>query len=251
MKAQVNAPIEVFNNILKSLSDTIRGDSDTPMDINLVAKDDNSLQVYVRHFNVIQVMHELDDQGSLDIDVEESGNMIFSSQTLYSLIRKVDSEHVTLKFDRDTFRIRVGDDWFSTPTEFKLRVFQESEWSPPIEPENFKEVRKMKVDPLRQKLNMMSSIAPEVNFKIQSGEFWISVEDAVQGQGRVMKDLSDECEIDGLDYSYEIDPIETFLKNVRTDRVDVKMTNSGGVMLNSDSSTHTSYLLLAHRIEDN
>jgi hypothetical protein len=247
MIANVRAPRQVFNQTLNSISDVISGeDVDRPLDLNLVARPD-VIEVYVRQFNALQVMHKLTNGGDVEINVENENEFVFSSETLASIIKRTKSQNINLRFDHDGFHVEVQDGWFTTPTKFDLPMYKESEFSEPIRPTSFEKVGVLNPEALRDNLRMMEPISPDVVFQIEPDELWITVSDQVQGDGEVMQEINSGSELVGLEFRYEIEAIEQFLKNLEEDEVLMKMNSTGSLLLSTQSEGYISQLLISPR----
>jgi hypothetical protein len=247
MIADVKAPKSVFNQVLNSISAVITGDEDQPQDLNLVAKE-GVVEIYVRQHSV-QVMHKLTTGGDVEISVENEREFVFSSRTLSSIISRTPSDTVDLSFGYERFEVKVGDSWFTTPTKFELPLYRESEFSEAIRPEGYHKVTHLDTEALRSTLRMMENISPDVVFRITDEEFWITVSDQVQGEGEVMKELDDDVSLSGVEFRYEITAINDFLKNLEAEKVLMKMSETGSLMITTQHKGYVSQLLIAPRIE--
>jgi hypothetical protein len=248
MKVQIDAPKDTYIECMKSISDVISGEgNDIPLELNLIANSDNEVLLYVRRFNNLQILHRLVPSEGISINVVKEDGFVFSSQVLASLVRKASADRLTLTFREHKFSVKAGDKNFSRPLAFDLRLYQQSEFQEPMDLREFYEIATINRQSVIDGLRMMKEISPEVSFVTEDGELHIHVQDAVQGEGKMVVDLDDDSSIQ-VDRSFEIRPIVAFLKNLRSSETKVKFSEEGHLMLSSCSESMESQLVLSHRL---
>lgn len=247
MTLEIQMDGSAWDEILSSLHKVASGEEDIPMDVNIVATSDNKVQIYVRNYQNLQVLHELVDTGIVSVNASESTRLVFDSEILRSVIQQAKSRKISLQFDEHTFDVEVGEQSFSTPTTLELRLVHASQFQDSISIEESKRVGSLKRKALLDNLNIFESIAKVVNFKVENGTFEISVSDKVQGKGNVEADVSEDCEIEFAEGKYKIRPLKDFLTQMQSEYVDIKMTELATLEIRSSSTGRTSELLLAPR----
>ncbi|MUV87831.1 hypothetical protein GJ631_15040 [Natronomonas sp. CBA1123] len=247
MTTKIEAPCDIIENIIKSLYDTVRGDDDIPMDINLVCHPEDYVEIYVRSMNSLQVLHTIYDGDHTTVDVDNRRELVFTSETFYKLINNADNDFVEIEFEFDDFIVSLSDSWFSTPSEFTLPLFHESEFQQQVSVNDSFRIGTIEVNAFQRQLKMMESIAPVVAMRVEDGEFWLSVSDRVVGAGEVMKDLDGLDDTKEFEYKFNINPITTFLSGISSTNVELSIHESGGLTIESTSHDVTSELMLANR----
>lgn len=250
MTVKIQAPKAVLQESIRTISSVIQGDDeDMPMDLNMVADPDNGIELYVRKFNNLQVLHKITSGDNIDIDVERRKEFVFSSEILESLIQNSDSARVNLEFDSNDFTLYVDDGWFSEPAEFKLPLFQDSEFEDSIELEEYHYVTSVKCSQLRSTLRMMSTISPVFEVSLSDNIMQMTVHDAVQGEGEITKRIDPVEEISSINSKFEVRPVETFLKRMSSDKeVDIQLSTNENMMIQSELENWTSQLVLSNKI---
>lgn len=250
MTVKIQTPKAVLQESIRTISSVIQGDDDDmPMDLNMVADPDDGIELYVRKFNNLQVLHKITSGDSIDIDVDCRKEFVFSSETLESLIQNSDSAKVNLEFDRDDFTLYVDEGWFSEPAEFELPLFQDSEFEDPIELEEFHHITSVECSQLRSTLRMMSTISPVFEVSLNNDTMQMTVHDAVQGEGEITKDIDSVEDIPDISTKFEVRPVETFLKRMSSDKeVDIQLSTSKNMMIQSELENWTSQLVLSNKI---
>ncbi|ELY95154.1 hypothetical protein C483_02281 [Natrialba hulunbeirensis JCM 10989] len=250
MIAKIQIKRDNLIKILDSLHEVSQAADDQPIDIHLLANEDNSIKIYARHISSIQVLHELrDDNSDIDIEVAENARFSFGSQTLRSLIKGADVDRVELRFDRDQFEIEIMESWFATPTTFTLFLISESEFQEARSLHSSKEIGSLERPPLRKNLNMMGKISNVVELQHDDGELWISVSDMVDGKGEVMENIYSD-DLQDFEYRYAIDPVHSFLKEMNSHEIDLSIGNEGVLKLESKRSGITSHMIIAPRVKE-
>jgi hypothetical protein len=252
MIASLEIDREELRSILDGLGKTISIQDDAFEDFNLVAlKDANQLKIFVRHFDFLQVVHTLHDSENISIDVKKDTEMVFNSDVITSLIQQSKSEKLNFRFYDDKFAIETRDSWFSTPTTFTLNLFQESQFQPITNPSGFDLINSFDRSELIENLDMMGTVSKVVKLKLTGSEFWISVSDAVHGQGKVMKSVDrNGIKLQDFEHKYRIDTIQTYLKSIDTDMVDISVNQEGVLKIEAEKSGHTSEFLIACRMDE-
>lgn len=252
MIASLEIQRDELKNTLNGLRKTTSIDDDSIEDFNLIAlSHPNQLKIFVRHFNLLQVVHTLSASETISLNVEEDKEMVFNSDVMTSLIHKSKSDKLNLRFREDKFSIETRDSWFSTPTTFTLNMFHESQFQSILVPDEFSQIASVNREELIENLDMMSAVSKVVKLKLIEDEFWISVSDAVHGQGEVMKNVdSSDIMIGNFEQTYRIDAIQTFLKSAETDMVDIEVNEGGVLRMKTEKPGHTAELTLANRIKD-
>lgn len=251
MIAKLEIERNELKNTLNGLSNTTRFQEDSVEDFNLISlSHPNQLKIFVRHFNLFQVVHTLSDSGRISVDVQKDKEMVFNSDMITSLIQKSKSDELNLRFYEDKFAVETRDSWFSTPTTFTLNMFHESQFQSIAVPEGFNQISSIDREELIENLGMMSTVSKVVKLKLTSDEFWVSVSDAVHGQGEVMKSVDpSKINLDEFEHRYRIDIIQTFLKSVNTDMVDIEINKEGVLKVKAEEPGHTAELTLARRLD--
>jgi len=249
MIAKLEISQSKIRDILDGLHNIVNLDEDYQEDFNLVSlRQTGQLKIYIRYFNLLQVVHTLEevDDPTIDLDVNSDSEMVFSSDTLTKLIKESDSDRLNLRFSEERFSVETRDSWFSTPTTFTLNMFNESEFQALQSVSGFEKIASIKRGELLKNLDMMSIVSNIVQFRLNNGEFWIAVNDAVNGEGSVMKEVPDP-QLDNFIYHYRIDTLSNFLKSVDTDEIDVYLTDTGTLKLEADNQGHIAELMIAPR----
>lgn len=250
MTVKIEAPKIVLQESIRTISSVIRGDDeDMPMDLNLTAAPDGDVELYVRKFNNLQVLHRISSGNGIELNIDHHEEFVFSSQILESLIQSSDSERMDLEFGVNEFKVFMDNEWFSEPAEFKLPLFQDSEFQNPIELEEFYQITSVECKQLRSTLNMMNTISPVFEVSLDSDSLEMSVQDAVQGQGEIIKDVDPVSELPDTSSEFEIRPVEAFLKHMSSDKmVNIQMSVNGNIMIQSELENWTSQLVLTKRV---
>lgn len=251
MIAKVEIDRDELRNTLNGLGDTTRFQDDSIEDFNLIAlSHPNKLKIFVRHFNLFQVVHTLSDSETISLDVKQDKEMVFNSEMITSLIQKSKSDKLNLRFYEDKFSVETRDSWFSTPTTFTLNMFHESQFRSIAVPTGFSPISSIDREELIENLDMMSTVSKVVKLKLAGDEFWISVSDAVHGQGNVMKSVDrSDINIEDFEHKYRIDIMQTFLKSVDTDMVDIEINEDGVMKVKAEAEGHIAELTLARRLD--
>lgn len=245
---RIDAKKEVYREAIKSIADVIRGEeSDIPLDLNLISNPSGEVMLYVRKFNNMQIKHRLKDSSEISIEADKERRFVFSSQLLESLINKADSERIQLNFRDTEFEVTVGNRHLTRPLSFDLYLFRDSEFQQPMNLQEFHKIATIDRETLRSGLNMMSEISPAVTLNSKDDQLEISVNDAVQGGGQMAVETHSACR-PMISRDFTIRPIVAFLKNLNSDDIVVKMSDNGHLMLESDSETITSQLVLSYRL---
>jgi len=252
MIAQIEIDRDEMNNILNGLERTVSIDDETFEDLNLVSlSESNSLKIYMRHFDLYQVVHTLSDSNQISIDVDEDIEMVFSPDVLTSLVRESNSDKIKIRLSEDQFSVEARESWFSTPTTFTLNLFHESQFQPITTVPGFEYITSINRKEMVENLKMMSTVSKVVQLKLVDAEFWISVSDAVHGSGKVMENIdSSQTEIDSFESKYRTDVIQTFLNSVDTELVDILLKDDGNLRIRAEKEGHEAELTLAPRIAD-
>jgi hypothetical protein len=240
-----------FRNALNGLHQTTNIEDESYEDFNLIALSEaNMLKFYVRHFHLFQVVHTLSDSGGISLDVTQDTEMAFNSEVLTSLIKKSPSERLKIRFFDDKFSVEARESWFSTPTTFTLNLFQEGEFQPIETVSDFETIASINREELVENLKMMSIVSNVVQFKLSNGELWISVTDAVHGEGKVMESVDQEkIRLSEFEERYRIDIIQSFLDSFNSDLVEVAMNEDNVLRMSADQQGHSAELTLAPRID--
>jgi hypothetical protein len=194
-------------------------------------------------------VHTLSDSDAVSLDVKQDKEMVFNSDVLTSLIKNSKSDRLKIRFYEDKFSVEARDSWFSTPTTFTLNLFQEDEFQSILSLSDFETLASIDRRELVENLEMMSIVSNVVQLKLADGEFWISVSDAVHGEGRVMEAVNrDKISLKDFEQKYRIDIIESFLGSFNTDFVEVQMNGNHVLRLTGEHGGHTAELTLAPRV---
>lgn len=250
MTLEISMDGSAWDEILSSLHKVANGEEEIPMDVNIVASPDDRVQIYVRKYQTLQVLHELIDTGLVSVTVSEPTEIVFNSEILRSVIQQAKTRDITLRFHEHTFSVEVEDMGFSTPTTLDLRLVQESQFQSPVSIDGAMMIGTVKRGPLLENLNMFETISKVASFSVEDGFLEISVSDKVQGSGTVKEDVSDECEIDSIEAEYRIRPLKDFLNQMEAEQVKIQMNPSATLKLRSSSAGRTSEMLLSKRIDD-
>ncbi|WP_415382957.1 hypothetical protein [Halosimplex sp. TS25] len=239
-----------LRNTLNGLQQSTEVEEESFEDFNLISMSNpNRLKLYVRHFELFQVVHTLSDSDAVSLDVKQDKEMVFNSDVLTSLIKNSKSERLNIRFYEDKFSVEARDSWFSTPTTFTLNLFQEDEFQSILSLSDFETLASIDRRELVENLEMMSIVSNVVQLKLTSDEFWISVSDAVHGEGKVMEAVNrDEISLNDFEQKYRIDIIESFLGSFNTDFVNVQMNENQVLRLTAEDGGHTAELTLAPRV---
>lgn len=250
MIAQLEIERSEMRSMLNGLHKTTKADDESFEDFNLIALENtNQLKIFVRHFNLFQIVHTITDSDPISVDVQKDTEMVFNSNIITKLIKKSQADRLNLRFSADEFSVETRDSWFSTPTTFTLNLFKESEFQPIANPSGFEVITSIDRSELVANLEMMSIVSNIVQFKITNNEFWISVSDAVHGDGRVMEQIDpDTINFDSFSQKYRIDILEEYLKSLDTDFVDVCANSEGVLRIKAEKPGHISELTLSPRI---
>lgn len=250
MIAELQISQSKIENILNGLRKTAGIEEGYSEDFNLVSLSHaNQLKIYVRYFNTVQVLHtiENDDSAGINLDVQSDSEMVFSSDTITKLIKKAGSERLSLKFDDRKFSVETQDSWFTTPTKFTLNMFHESEFQSPTAVSDLVRVTSVDREELIENLKMMAIVSNVVELRLTDSEFWISVSDAVNGEGEVMKKI-DDVELEEFEHQYRIETILNFLESVETKEVEVYENPDGILKIGAENPGHTADLMMGARI---
>lgn len=247
MVMKIGAEGSSWDEILSSLHKVARGDEDISMDVNVVAERTDEVQMYVRNYQNLQVIHKLQDNGSISLDISQPRKLVFNSEILRSIIQQAKDRYVDLSFSEHEFEVRVGEGAFMSPTTLDLRLVQESQFQSAISVDDLKMVGKVERDELLDTLRMFETVSKVVSLDLSNGLLNISVSDKVQGSGDVTIDVRDECEIHSASGEYKIRPIRDFLAKVSSDFITVQMASLGTLELVSSSTGMESRMALAPR----
>lgn len=250
MTVKIQAPKAVLQESIRTISSVIQGEDDNmPMDLNMVADPEEGIKIYVKKFNNLQVLHEITSGDSINIDVNRRKEFVFSSEILESLIQNSESVKVDLEFDRNNFTLYVDNGWFSEPAEFRLPLFQDSEFEDSIELEEYHRITSVECSQLRSTLKMMSTISPIFEVSLNDDLMQMTVNDAVQGEGEITKEIDSVKELSNINSKFEIRPVETFLKRMSSDKeVDIQLSTNGNMMIQSELENWTSQLVLSKKL---
>lgn len=246
MLAEIQLQRNQLRDILQSFKKVVASNEDLEMDLNMISHPDDRIEVYVNKHNYLQVLHEIESAESTRVNVEEPSRFVFSSETLVDLTKNAGDKPITLQFGTERFRFQIGDDWFSSPTEFDLHLFRASEFTDPARPEGFYFVDSVNRESLLQNLQMMESIAPEISIEVGSEAFWIKVNDQVQGDGHVKREIPEREELRGLTHTFAIRPLKYYLEYQDEEEVDMYLSPSGLIKLRNGDTGLRSEVLLAH-----
>lgn len=234
--------------MLDSLHKVAQGSEEMQMDLNLIAAPNNIVKLYVRQYNILQVIHELENSDDVSIDVPEANRFVFDPKVLHSVVKQAKDRRISLEFDEHTFEVTIDSESFSGPTQFDLRLVQKGEFMEPVALPGLKKLGDVDRIEFLENLKMLSSISKVVEFSVQNGMFEISVSDKVQGDGKVVEDVSEQTEISSVSAHYSIRPIQDFLEKMDSDQVTVSMTEDETIRITSRSPGRTSSILRAERI---
>lgn len=252
MIARLEIDRSEVRDTLNGLQQTASVENDSFEDFNLVSLNNpNKLKLYVRHFDLFQVVHTLSDSDPISIEVDRDEEMVFSPDVLTSLIKKSKSDRINIRFSEDKFSVEARDSWFSTPTTFTLNLFNESQFLPITNVSGFEPISSINREELVENLEMMSIVSNIVHLKLTGNEFWISVSDAVHGNGKVMEKIDPSgIDIESFDRKYRIDIIQAFLNSVGTDFVEILINQDGTLRIRAEKEGHDAELTLAPRLAD-
>jgi hypothetical protein len=94
----------------------------------------------------------------------------------------------------------------------------------------------------------MDIVSNILQFKINQGEFWISVSDKVEGEGKVMTYTGPECDLVNWIQKYQAEPIIRFLDNLTTESVRILVDNSGTLAIEAEREGLVSSLYQSPRV---
>jgi len=250
MIASMEIDRQELQNTLNGLQQSTEVEEESFEDFNLISMSNpNMLKLYVRHFELFQVIHTLSDSDAVSLDVKQDKEMVFNSDVLTSLIKNSKSDRLNIRFYEDKFSVEARDSWFSTPTTFTLNLFQEDEFQSILSLSNFETLASIDRLELIENLEMMSIVSNVVQLKLTNDEFWISVSDAVHGEGKVMEGVNrEEICLEDFEQKYRIDIIESFLGSFNTGFVDVQMNEDHVLRLTAEDGGHSAELTLAPRV---
>jgi len=250
MTVQFELPRKTLNNILDGLATVITGDSDSTLDLNFVAEDSNTIHIYVKKFNNIQVLHTIENGDVINVEVDEPRKSVFSSQVLRDIVKKSKQERLKLELTDGEFLIQVGDHHFTQPLEIELPLYRGSEFQERVEDDSMEIITSLNREGTIESLDMMSAIAPEFICKIEEDRLWLRVSDTVNGSGDVMQELKEPPDIGDTRYEYAINAVVSYMKTTTSDQVNLYLADGGAMKLTATKGDHSSSLILAPRVVD-
>lgn len=245
---QISMDGREWGYMLNSLQKVARGSEEIQMDLNMLASPDDTVKLYVRNFDTLQVIHELENTGDVSIEVPKRDTFVFDSEVLHSVVQQAKDRRITLKFNEHTFEVKIDSETFSGPTEFDLRLVQKSEFQEPIDVPQFKNVCELDRQELLDNLKMLSSVSKVLNFEVSNDTFKISASDKVQGSGKVSVNVDGMTEIHSVSANYPVRPIRDFLQKMDTETISIFMTKSEKLRLTSENPGRKSSILRAERL---
>lgn len=250
MIAQIELEKSELKQILDSIHSVAAAADHKSIDINMIVEETPSVKFYVNQYGYFQVQHDINESDKNTIIVKEPRNFVFGSKTLRSIINKVKSGTLALKFFEHSYAVRVGTEGtFSTPLSLDLNLYQESQFHDPIEPDQMSRVVSVDRLKLSEALDVMNSIWNIVRFKITNDELWIAVSDKVEGEGKVMKEIDPDCELENVSQKFQIRPILSFLQNVGANEIEIQMTEEGDLLFIGETEGHLAKLLIQETMD--
>mgnify|MGYP003858392887 CR=1 FL=1 len=246
MRLHIGMNADRWGEILNSLHKVARGDENISMDLNVIGKNDDRALIYVRNYDTLQVIHSIENSDSAIVEVNEPTKLVFDSQVLHTVVQRAGDRELDLRFGEHEFEVEIGQETFSSATEFNLRLVQDSEFQEPLNIQGYEEIVEVNRTELLQNLKMLLSISKVVNFSTEGDELTISVSDKVQGSGELQIGI-DNGLID-VEASYPIRPIRDFLDKMKSDTVKIFMTPKKTIKIQSASTGRISSIQRAERL---
>jgi hypothetical protein len=249
MIAKIEIERDQLRRILRSLHQSGLVSDDDGLDVNLTVSPNDSVKIYIRSMGFVQVMHELTDSDGILVEVEQGSRFVFFSKVLRSVVQKARPGPLTIKFYHNKYTVQLSNDKiFSTPTSLDLRLVTHSEFTESRELDNLVRVVDIEREPLKESLETMDIVSNILQFKINQGEFWISVSDKVEGEGKVMTYTGPECDLVNWIQKYQAEPIIRFLDNLTTESVRILVDNSGTLAIEAEREGLVSSLYQSPRV---
>ncbi|MGB9953529.1 hypothetical protein ACOZ4F_14165 [Haloarcula marismortui] len=237
---------ENWSQILNSLHKVAMGEEDISMDLNIATRGNDTVLLYVRNYQELQVLHKISDSDSTTVDINEPTQLVFDSQVLRDVVQSAGKQDIDLRFGDHDFDVEIGQESFDSSTEFTLRLVQDTEFQKPLNIDGYERIVDVSRTGLLENLKMFTSVSKVVDFDIKHEELIISVSDKVQGSGKLVVNIEDAPF--KLNATYPIRPLKDFLQKMKTDQVSIHMTPSRTIKLESNSGEKVSSIHRSQRL---
>jgi DNA polymerase III sliding clamp (beta) subunit (PCNA family) len=237
-----------LRRILDSLHEMPHTSGTRTIDLNLVAKPPSTFELYISEMNMVQVHHEITDTDQVTVDVEQEYKFVFTAKVLRDIVGRANDGPLEIKFFEDKYAVRLSnEETFSTPTSLDLHLVGDSAFSEMKDVPKLTKVAEVSRSALIETLQTMEIVSNVVILKVVNDELWISVSDTVEGEGKVMKNTHPECDLSGVEYNFNLEPIIAFLDNIVHNEIDIAINEQGGLCLRGQSGGIVSTMHLAAR----
>lgn len=242
-------------DILRSIDKIIRTQGEKFVDINVLTKkesDNEYARFYINRAATIEVSHRILDEGSASVNATDEGEFVFTSKVLKQIIKEAKSDNLRLRFSDNEYSISVSTQGsFSTPVSLDLPLVSHSEFKKPLYPDNLSKVGSINCDELSETLGIMSSVSPVLDIKITNDEIWWYVSDVVDGDGKAMSYTEKGCPITDYEGTFDLKPINKFLKQCRADEIIFLLNDRGVARFKGKSGPLESEITLTPKTKPN
>lgn len=231
--------------IIDSIYNTTKLSEGRSIDINLKCKGDEII-IYVNKMIGMQISHKLSSSNGISVTTNQNTTLVFSSKVFRNIVNKTASGRLEIEFNRQRYHITTSSmGSFSEPLSLSLYIFSEEE---PRAYQTHDQVFKLatlnRVD-LKEALDVMSSITNAVDISLVDETLSFTVSDKVEGDGSIRTDVNDECSLNYLEGTYDLDILKEFVSSVNSGEIELLATPHFDIMVQTIDDGIVSKLDLA------